>query len=97
MHSPSSGAITPTRQTRAPDVPERPESRSQSHTRNQIRDPISSPIDATRDAPLNAKVATKPSLDLLDRINGMFRLLDLVTEQGSNGLGQLLLTLLFLL
>ena len=34
------------------------------------------------------KVVSKPSLDLLDRIPGLHRLLDLVTEQGSNGLGQ---------
>ncbi|KAG8783755.1 hypothetical protein FRC15_004586 [Serendipita sp. 397] len=30
--------------------------------------------------------AAAPSLDLLNRISGMFRLLDLVTEQGSGGL-----------
>ena len=96
IHSPSSGAATPTRHTRTPDVPEKPESRSQSRTRTQTRNRSSSPI-VTQDASSNEKVANNPSLDLLDRINDMFRLLDLVTEQGSNGLGQLLLTLLFLL
>jgi hypothetical protein len=42
------------------------------------------------DVDMEEKVATEPSLDLLDRIPGMFRLLDLVTEQGSNGIGQFL-------
>lgn len=40
------------------------------------------------DVDMEEKVATEPSLDLLDRIPGMFRLLDLVAEQGSNGIGQ---------
>lgn len=39
-------------------------------------------------APDNEPVVSRPSLDLLDRISGMFRFLDLVTEQGSNGLGR---------
>lgn len=29
-----------------------------------------------------------PSFDLLDRIKGMYRLLDLISEQSSNGLGE---------
>jgi hypothetical protein len=62
----------------------------------QSRNPSSSPI-VTQDASSNGKVANKPSLDLLNRIKRMFRLLDLVTEQGSNGRGQLFLTLLLLL
>jgi hypothetical protein len=40
------------------------------------------------DVDMEEKVATEPSFDLLDRIPGMFRLLDLVAEQGSNGIGQ---------
>jgi hypothetical protein len=60
---------------------------SSHHTPSLSRSP--SPI-VTQDASSN-------SLDLLDRIKRMFRLLDLVTEQGSNGRGRLLLTLLFLL
>jgi hypothetical protein len=33
-------------------------------------------------------VATKPSLDLMHRIPGMYRLLDLVQERGSGGVGK---------
>jgi hypothetical protein len=92
MYSPNTGAATPTRHTRTLDVTKMPDSRSQSRARN----PIPSPI-VTQDASSNEKVTNKAPLDLLDRIKGMFRLLDLVTEQGSNGLGQLLTILLFLL
>jgi hypothetical protein len=90
MHSPSSGAATPTRNTRTLDRPEKPESRSQSRIRTQTSNPSPSPI-VIQDPPSNDKVSAKPQLDLLDRINGMFRLLDLVSEQGSNGLGWLLI------
>lgn len=46
-------------------------------------------MEATPTVMVEEAVASEPSLDLLDRIPGMFRLLDLVTEQGSNGLGSL--------
>jgi hypothetical protein len=48
---------------------------------------IPTPV-TVNDVDIEEKVATEPSLDLLDRIPGMFRLLDLVAEQGSNGIGQ---------
>lgn len=41
------------------------------------------PIDATVDE----EPPTSPSLDLLGRITGMYRLLDLINEQGSGGIG----------
>jgi hypothetical protein len=39
---------------------------------------------------------TDASLDLLDRIPGMFRLLDLVEEAGSGGIGESFLLLVLL-
>jgi hypothetical protein len=30
----------------------------------------------------------KPSLDLLERVDGLFRLLELVTDRGANGAGE---------
>ena len=43
--------------------------------------------DGLADSP----VARTQSLDLVTRIDGMLRILDLVSEQGSGGLGMLLL------
>jgi hypothetical protein len=54
----------------------------------------SSPVPMVVDEPVvdepvvDEPVASEPSFDLLHRIPGMYRLLDLVQERGSGGVGE---------
>ena len=43
---------------------------------------------------INDEPPAKPSRDLLDRVKGMYRLLDLINEQGSGGIGNFALRLI---
>jgi hypothetical protein len=67
-----------------PDIPER----------NSDAYRASSPVPMVVDEPVvdepvvDEPVASKPSFDLLHRIPGMYRLLDLVQERGSGGVGE---------
>lgn len=45
-------------------------------------------FDASVDEDAAAKAARAKELDLVHHINGMYRLLDLISEQGSGGLGK---------
>jgi hypothetical protein len=59
------------------------------------RDDMDLDMDEDDDEDIDEKPAKKLSLDLLDRIKGMYRLLDLINEQGSGGAGELLFPALF--
>ena len=37
---------------------------------------------------LDTQLPTRRGLDLVDSIHGLYRLIDLITEQGSGGLGE---------
>jgi hypothetical protein len=44
--------------------------------------------DPTKKPQTKSKKQTMPSLDLLEWVEGMYRLLDLIPEQGSGGAGE---------
>jgi hypothetical protein len=60
-------------------------------------DGIQAGIEPTHDAPVNSDICmqtredpnTAPDIDLSNSIKGMYRILDLVSEQGSGGLGKI--------
>jgi hypothetical protein len=54
------------------------------------------PLDdeSTKKSETKSKKQKMPSLDLLERVEGMYRLLDLIAEQGSGGAGEFDLSLL---
>jgi hypothetical protein len=73
------------------------------HVSNTNKDGISLPLPqstgnyAIKNATPVANAVEKRSNDLLDSIKGMYRILDLITEQGSGGLGMTFSTCHFVL
>ncbi|KAG8834730.1 hypothetical protein FRC17_007454 [Serendipita sp. 399] len=56
------------------------------HSHHEPVPPKEEPMEADTTPIKDEPTASAPSLDLMNRISGMFRLLDLVTERGSGGL-----------
>lgn len=56
--------------------------------------PLNDDDDSIKKSQTRSKKQMMPSLDLLERVEGMYRLLDLIPEQGSGGAGEFDLCLL---